>query len=208
MSTYSWRTNEKEIYPTKKSPSIVTLPKQRFLTISGQGDPNNTPAFSAAIQILYTLSYTIKMAPRKGIDFPGAFDYGVYPLEGFWTLPADYHAVGLDKSQLLYTIMIKQPDFVTASVFTQAKEMAAKKLSTSELAQVSLAERDEGLVGMILHQGAFDDEPASFARLATFVEQAGYQRTSKAHKEIYLSDFRRVAPEKRKTILRVSLAPL
>ncbi|WP_412989604.1 GyrI-like domain-containing protein [Pediococcus siamensis] len=202
---YEWRTAEKEIYPNKKAATIVTLPPQTFITLSGTGNPNDSD-FGNRVAALYAISYAIKMAPKKGIQFPNAFDYTVYPLEGFWTLPKDYHQEQLDKNQLIYQIMIKQPDFVTPAVFAQALELAAGKITPQLLNQLSLETKKEGTVAMIRHVGAFANEPVTFAQLADFLEQQGYHRTSKAHKEIYLSDFRRVAEEKRKTILRVTVA--
>lgn len=201
---YEWRKEEKSIYPSGKKPSIVTLPTQTFITISGQGNPN-TEAFGEHIAALYAMSYTIKMAPKKDIHFPGAFDYTVYPLEGFWTLPDGYNKAEVDKDQLIYKIMLKQPDFVTQAVFDQAFEMAKSKIPVDLQSELRLETIDESEVGMILHVGSFDNEPESFAKLAEFLAAEGYERTSKAHKEIYLSDFRRVAEEKRKTILRVTI---
>ncbi|MFD1466092.1 GyrI-like domain-containing protein [Lapidilactobacillus mulanensis] len=204
MEKTNWRQDEKEIYPLKKTPSITTLPKQNFITITGQGDPNG-PEFASKISALYPIAYAIRMAPKKGIEFPGAFEYTVYPLEGFWTLAEGHREGPLDKDYLQYKIMIKQPSFVDRSVFDRAIELAHDKVAPELLSQVKFERFDEGLVGMIMHVGSFDDEPASFAQLADFLATSGYQRTSKEHKEIYISDFRRVPEEKRKTILRVSI---
>lgn len=204
MEKITWRKDEKNIYPLKKTPTIATLPPQNFITITGQGNPNG-PEFAAKIQALYPVSYAIRMAPKKGIAFPGAFDYTVYPLEGFWTLPAGHREDPLDKDFLQYKIMIKQPSFVTSEIFEQALELAHEKVDPQLLTQLKFETIDEGLVAMILHTGAFDDEPVSFAKLADFIEASGYQRTSMDHKEIYISDFRKVAEAKRKTILRVGI---
>ncbi len=201
---YTWRTAEKTIYPIKKAPSIATLPTQTFITISGSGNPNSD-AFGRKIAALYAVSYAIRMAHKKGIHFPGAFEYTVYPLEGFWTLPENYHSNELNKNQLVYQIMIKQPNFITPAVFDQALNLAKPKIDSELFSQLSLETKQEKTVGMILHVGSFDDEPASFAKLAQFLDEQGYKRTSKAHKEIYLSDFRKVIEDKRKTILRVSI---
>lgn len=204
MEKISWRHAEKEIYPQKKTPLITTLPAQNFITITGQGNPNG-PEFAEKVQSLYPISYAIRMAPKKGIEFPGAFDYTVYPLEGFWSLAEGHRQEPLDKDYLQYKIMIKQPSFVDATVFNQAKEMAQAKIAPELLDQLKFETIVEGEVAMILHIGAFDDEPASFAKLADFIQAAGYQRTSLIHKEIYLSDFRKVDEAKRKTILRVGI---
>jgi hypothetical protein len=203
---YEWRKQEKAIYPTRKKPSIVELSPQNFITITGQGDPNQ-PEFSRRIAALYAISYTIKMAPKKVINFAGAFDYTVFPLEAFWTLPAGFSGEVKDHKEMLqYKMMLKQPEFVTPTVFAQAKELAAAKIPTDLVPKLNLETISEGLVAMQLHVGPFDNEPASFAKLQTYLDSAGYRRTSLAHKEIYLSDFRRTAPEKLKTILRVSVA--
>lgn len=101
--------------------------------------------------------------------------------------------------------MIKQPNFITPAVFDQALNLAKPKIDSELFSQLSLETKQEKTVGMILHVGSFDDEPASFAKLAQFLDEQGYKRTSKAHKEIYLSDFRKVIEDKRKTILRVSI---
>lgn len=204
MEKVTWRQAEKEIYPLKKAPSITTLPAQNFITITGQGNPNG-PEFAEKIQALYPISYAIRMAPKKGIEFPGAFDYTVYPLEGFWSLAAGHREGPLDKDFLQYKIMIKQPSFVNRAVFEQALDMAKEKTAPELLTQLKFETIDEGLVAMMLHIGSFDDEPASFAKLAEFIDTQGYQRTSLDHKEIYISDFRKVAEEKRKTILRVGI---
>ncbi|KRL60852.1 GyrI-like domain-containing protein [Latilactobacillus fuchuensis] len=204
MEKANWRQTEKEIYPLKKAPSITTLPSQSFITISGQGNPNG-PEFAQKITALYPIAYKIRMAPKKGIEFSGAFDYTVYPLEGFWSLASGHRDGPLDKDYLQYKIMIKQPSFVDESVFNRAVELAHDKVAPELLAQVKFETFDEGDVAMIMHIGSFDDEPASFAKLETFIDASGYQRTLKEHKEIYISDFRRVPEAKRKTILRVSV---
>ena len=103
MEKTNWRQDEKEIYPLKKTPSITTLPKQNFITITGQGDPNG-PEFASKISALYPIAYAIRMAPKKGIEFPGAFEYTVYPLEGFWTLAEGHREGPLDKDYLQYKI--------------------------------------------------------------------------------------------------------
>ncbi|HAT53980.1 MAG TPA: hypothetical protein DCW31_01810 [Lactobacillus sp.] len=202
---YEWRKEERKLYPTMKRPTITTIPKQTFIMLKGQGDPNGE-AFGEKVAALYAISYAIKMAPKKKIIFPGAFDYTVYPLEGRWTLPDGYNQPTIDKTQLIYTIMIKQPSFVTEAVLTQAKTMVADKVSAQLLNDMTLKTTTEGLVGMLLHIGSFDTEREDFERLEYFLHNEGYERTEKAHKEIYLSDFRRVAEDKRKTLLRVAIA--
>ncbi|MYV06072.1 GyrI-like domain-containing protein [Furfurilactobacillus milii] len=202
---YEWRKAERVIYPTMKRPTITTIPAQTFITLTGQGDPNTAP-FGDKVAALYAISYAIKMAPKKNIVFPGAFDYTVYPLEGRWTLPGGYNQPTIDKTQLLYTIMIKQPAFVDEQVLTQAKTMVKEKVPAELLAAMKLTTVAEGLVGMLLHIGSFDTEQEDFERLDYFLHNEGYERTEKAHKEIYLTDFRRVAEDKRKTLLRVKIA--
>ncbi|GAB6093278.1 GyrI-like domain-containing protein [Furfurilactobacillus curtus] len=201
---YEWRKVERKIYPTMKRPTITTIPEQTFITLSGQGNPNS-PEFAAQVAALYAVSYAIKMAPKKGLSFTGAFDYTVYPLEGRWTLPNKPTGEIIDKDQLVYQIMIKQPHFVNEQVFQTALTLVKNKVAPEVLAQVRLVSVTEGLVGMILHVGSFDTEPTDFERLDYYLHAEGYQRMRPDHKEIYLSDFRRVAEAKRKTILRVAI---
>ncbi|MGV0168013.1 GyrI-like domain-containing protein [Furfurilactobacillus sp. WILCCON 0119] len=202
---HEWRKDERTLYPTMKHPSITTVPAQTMITISGQGNPNS-PEFAERVGALFAISYAIKMAPKKGIDFPDAIDYTVYPLEGYWTMPDDFTGGPIDKEQLVYTIMIKQPAFVTSAVFEQARQLVKDKVPATLLEQLQLTTTTEGLVGMILHVGSFDTEAEDFDRLDYFLKNEGYVRTEYAHKEIYLSDFRRVEEAKRKTLLRVKIA--
>ncbi|GKT02693.1 GyrI-like domain-containing protein [Furfurilactobacillus entadae] len=202
---HEWRKDERMLYPTMKHPSITTVPAQTMITISGQGNPNS-PEFAERVGALFAISYAIKMASKKGIDFPDAIDYTVYPLEGYWTMPDDFTGGPIDKEQLVYTIMIKQPVFVTSAVFEQARQLVKDKVPETLLEQLQLTTTTEGLVGMILHVGSFDTEVEDFDRLDYFLKNEGYVRTEYAHKEIYLSDFRRVEEAKRKTLLRVKIA--
>lgn len=201
---YEWRKVEKNIYPTGKKPAIIQLPAQKFITITGEGDPNEA-AFGEKVSALYALAYTIRMAPKKEIHFPGAFEYTVYPLEGFWSLKNPVENQPLDKSKLTYKIMLKQPDFVTAGVFETALTLCEKKIPMTLRNQLRLETIEEGVVGQILHTGSFESEPESFEKLVDFLKREGYQRTSKNHKEIYLNDFNKTAVANLKTILRVTI---
>lgn len=202
---YDWRKQEKEIYPSGKKLSILNLGPQRFITISGTGNPNEEE-FSKKVGALYALSYTIKMAPKKNGHFPGAFDYSVYPLEGFWTLrdPKKGHT---DKANLAYKIMLKQPEFVTVAVFNEALKMAEKKVEIELQNKLQLEEISEGLIAQLVHQGSFDSEPETFEKMEKLIHEEGYQRVGKEHKEIYLKDFNKTAVENLKTILRIRIEP-
>ena len=201
---HEWRKAEKEIYMTKVKPEIAIIPPQQFITIKGQGNPNSEE-FATKVQALYAISYTLKMMPRQGIEIDGYYDYTVYPLEGFWTMLDDFKGGEINKDLLVYEIMIKQPDFITTELVAKAKEMAAKKVEASLLEAVNFKTIEDGKVVQMLHKGSFDDEPATFAKMAIFCEANNLVRTDYGHKEIYLSDFRKVTPDKYKTILRTTV---
>ena len=201
---HEWRKAEKEIYMAKTKPEICMIPPQQFLTIKGQGDPNGAE-FSERVGALYALSYALKMMPRKGVEIEGYYNYTIYPLEGFWTMPDDFTGGEIDKDLLIYEIMIKQPDFVTEELVAKAKEMSAKKVASHLLEVVDLKTIDEGQVVQMLHMGSFDEEYLSFEKMVAFCEANKLSRTDYGHKELYLSDIRKVTPDKYKTILRVGV---
>ncbi|MGO3793695.1 GyrI-like domain-containing protein [Vagococcus salmoninarum] len=199
---YEWRKNDKELYLTSQQPTLLTLPKMTYLTLKGEGNPNGED-FSKRIQALYSYSYNIKMSPRKGIETAGYYDYTVFPLEAFWdskvvVIPGE----PLDKEQLTYELMIRQPDFVTTELLSQVKANVAKKVAPELLEEVQLQEITEGKNLQLLHLGSYDDEPASFAEMAVYCQTENLERLGHRHKEIYLSDPRRTEPSKLKTLLR------
>ncbi|MBC2244275.1 hypothetical protein HCB25_09385 [Listeria booriae] len=199
---YEWRKQDKSIYLPKQKPEIIDIPAMKYFTISGKGNPNS-PAFSELIKTLYAASYAVKMMPKKVAAPEGYYDYTVFPLEGFWTLEAGSKT--LDKDQLIFKIMIRQPDFITPELLDYAKETIIKKVSSENRELLKLEEITEGLNLQMLHIGSFDDEPATFAQMEDFCEQNNIIRLSKSHKEIYLSDINKVAPDKLKTTLRFEI---
>jgi len=167
LMKHEWRKAEKEVYMTKTKPEICVIPTQQFLTIKGQGNPN-APEFEEKVGALYAMSYALKMMPKKGISIDGYYDYTVYPLEGFWTMPDDFTGGEIDKNLLCYEIMIKQPDFITEELVTKAKELSVKKVTEPLLASIDFKTIREGKVVQLLHKGSFDEEPASFEKIADF----------------------------------------
>lgn len=202
---YEWRKAEKALYFPKQIEKI-TVPSSKFVVINGQGDPNG-PQFSQQIEALYTVSYTLRMGLKQGTFSNDPFEYTVYPLEGVWTTSDGSRNEGLNKDALMYRIMIRQPAIVTEAMFTTALKTARQKKANPDLARVTFESYQEGPAVQMMHLGSFDDEPASFAKLHAFIEAQGLTAINTMgeyqHREIYLSDFRRVAVEKRKTVLRV-----
>lgn len=189
----------KGIYQAQaQAPVLVEVPRLQGLMIDGAGDPNNAPDFQAAVGALYGAAYTIKFGLKKteGLDF------GVMPLEGLWWAE-DMAAFSLSrKDQWLWTLLIVVPEFVTADHLDQAKaELKRKKTDSPALNRVRLAGLEEGLSAQVLHVGPFDQEGPTIAALHDFIARQGYRLHGKHH-EIYLSDPRKVAPEKWKTIIR------
>jgi len=201
---HEWRKHEKDFYVPKKKPAKVTIPQFKFFTISGEGNPNSD-SFPDYIEVLYAISYAVKMSPKKGNAPTGYFDYTVYPLEGVWDLNEEakknYDGT-LNKDDLIFKLMIRQPDFVTDEFASKIIEQVKEKKKLPLLDKLSFETIDEGECVQMLHLGSYDDEPASFALMEDFATQEGIDRKSKIHREIYLSDARKVAPEKLKTVLR------
>jgi len=190
----------KTLYMPKTAPEIVDVPSMPFFTLSGSGDPNRE-AFAEETAALYSLSYAVKMS-YKSDDVPASYyEYTVFPLEGVWDL-LDRSKPATDKSNLKYKIMIRQPDFLTEPMFERFLEQTKKKKPNPFLGQVRFERISDGLSCQMMHLGSFDDEPQSFARMETYCEEQGFIRTSLLHREIYLSDPRRVEPAKMKTVLR------
>ena len=199
---YEWRKQEKNIYLPKAIPQLVDIPSYKFFMLKGQGNPN-TEEFSERIGILYSLSYTLKMLPKKGIMPDGYFDYTVYPLEGLWDLTEEGRkSEKFNKDELVYTIMIRQPDFLNETLAKEIIEMVKKKNPNPLLDDVIFKEIEDGKVVQMLHVGSYDDEPASFAKMQEFIDSNNLELKTKVHREIYLSDFRKTEKEKLKTILR------
>ncbi|MGA2276894.1 MAG: GyrI-like domain-containing protein [Terracidiphilus sp.] len=176
----------------------VDVPTLTYLMVDGEGDPNTTQSFSEAVEALYSLSYTLKFSLKKS---PRAIDYGVMPLEGLWWAddPRIFHQA--DKSKWKWTVMIMQPEFIGQSEIDAAFDEVRKKKNPAALDRVRFERLDEGAVAQVMYVGPFSDESPTIQRMHEFIHAAGKELRGKHH-EIYLTDPRRTAPEKLKTILR------
>lgn len=193
---HEWKKHEKALYAPKETPQLISVPKQKFFMIKGKGNPNDED-FSERIGILYSLSYAVRMMPKKGFVPEGYFEYTVYPLEGVWEAGDTS-----DKSTFSYTIMIRQPDFVTEEVVNKAFEIVNVKKPNPLLKEAYYGEMEEGLSVQVLHIGDYDDEPKSFEKMIEFMNENNLEKIGETHREIYLSDARKVERNKLKTILR------
>lgn len=190
----------KDLYLPPSKPTIIDVPPIKFAVIRGEGDPNGD-AFALATEALYAFSYAVKMS-YKSDDVPDDFyDYTVFPLEGEWDL-VDKSKSSKDKSNYAYAIMIRQPDFLTDELFERFIKVAKKKKQNPEIDRITYETFSDGLCCQMMHMGSYDDEPASFEKMEAFCVDNGYQRTSKLHREIYLSDPRKTETAKLKTVLR------
>jgi hypothetical protein len=196
---------EKTLYFPKTKPSIIDVPAMTFIMVDGVGNPNTSEAYKTAVEILYGLSYSIKMSKKSGSAPDGYFDYVVPPLEGLWWLADSQVTDFSEKDKFCWTSMIRQPDFVTPDVFAEAKAALAKKKPELEVSATRLERFTEGLCVHVLHIGSYDDEPETIKALERFITESGYQNDiseTRRHHELYLSDPRKVAPEKVKTVIR------
>lgn len=209
LNKHEWRKHEKAVYLPKAKPELIEIPNYKFIRISGEGNPNSEH-FSEYIGALYSLAYGIKMTAKKeGAAPEGHYDYTVYPLEGVWDIndAAKKTFTGtINKEDLVFQLMIRQPDFVDAAYFQKIFDFVKEKKPHHLLDQVIFEEREEGHCVQMLHIGPYDDEKATFDIMEAFAEEQSVTRLSKIHREIYLSDFRRTAPEKLKTVLRFQVA--
>ena len=202
---HEWRKREKEYYIPKQKPQLVEIPEFKFFTLKGQGNPN-TELFKECIGVLYSLSYAIRMMPKNGITPEGYFEYTVYPLEGIWDLTEQGRSEeSLNKDELIYKLMIRQPDFVTEETVKMAMEIVKKKKYHPLLEEVKFESIKDGVSVQMLHVGPYDDEPRTFSVMKDFCIENNLEIKTLAHKEIYLSDFRKTEASKLKTVLRYSV---
>ena len=202
---FDFKKEYQEFYMSKRVPEIVTVPKANYIAVRGMGDPNQEGgAYQSAVSILYAVAYILKMSYKTDYRIEGFFEYVVPPLEGFWWQEGvdgiDYG----DKSTFHWISVIRLPEFVTKKDFDWAVEEAARKKKLD----CSLAEFltiEEGLCVQIMHIGPFDHEPSTVALMDQYIAENGYandMNETRLHHEIYLSDARKAAPEKWKTIIR------
>ena len=202
---FDFKKEYKEFYMPKNKPEIVTVPKANYIAVRGKGNPNeNDGAYQKAISILYAVAYTLKMSYKTEHKIEGFFEYVVPPLEGFWWQDNVDGIDYADKAAFNWISVIRLPEFVTQKDFEWAVETASekKKLDCSSAEFLTV---DEGLCVQIMHIGAFDDEPQTVTLMDEYIAQNGYENDiteSRLHHEIYLSDARKVAPEKWKTVIR------
>ena len=203
MNKVDYKKNYKELYQPKAMPSIVTVPSIKFVIIEGTGDPNGEE-FGLATAALYSLSYAVKMSYKSDNIPDGYYEYTVFPLEGEWDL-VDKTIASTEKSNYKYKIMIRQPDFLTKDLFERFLLQVKKKKPNPYLDKIELVTISEGLCCQMLHLGSYNDESASFKVMDEFCEDKGYKRASFKHREIYLSDPRKVEVHKLKTVLRYKI---
>lgn len=204
---HEWRKKEKNLYVPKNQPEIIEVPEFKFLSISGEGNPNSE-YFSECVQALYSLAYGVRMSYKWEVPPKEYYDYTVYPLEGIWNLidPTKHIEGQLDKDNLKFELMIRQPDFLDDTLFEQVMEIVSKKKTQPQLKNVAFEKYTEGTCVQMLHIGSYDLENESFKLMEDFCKSNGYKRLEKSHREIYLSNPQSTAPEKLKTVLRFKIA--
>ena len=198
MEKIDYKKQLKHLYgPSAKKVEIVDVPQMNFLMIDGEGDPNTSKAFGDAIEALYPISYTLKFMVKGKM----CIDYGVLPLEALWWAD-DMSAFSTgNKDAWKWTVMVMQPEFIVASMVEQATEAVRGKKNPVSLPLVRYEPFKEGKAAQTLHVGPFSEEGPTIEKVHSFIENSGNRRVGKHH-EIYLSDIRRAAPEKWKTIVR------
>ncbi|WP_024955853.1 GyrI-like domain-containing protein [Sulfurospirillum arcachonense] len=204
---YEWRKKEKDIYLPPKKPVMIDIPCFKYFAINSKGNPNSA-FFGECIEALYAVSYAIRMSYKKGLQPEGFYEYTVYPLEGIWDISekAKQSFDGrIDKDELVFKLMIRQPDFVTNEFSETAKEWALRKKGNPLIEKLAFDEMTDGKCVQMMHLGSYDNEPESFTIMEEFSTKNQLKRKSKQHKEIYISDPRKVVPEKLKTVLRVEV---
>ncbi|PKM89148.1 MAG: hypothetical protein CVU85_03160 [Firmicutes bacterium HGW-Firmicutes-10] len=200
MKKYDYKVDDKLEYFPPTHPTITQIKAHNYICVRGEGNPNGE-AFGLDVEILYALSYAIKMS-YKGEHIPlGYFEYTVFPLEGIWDVK-DKTLKDFNKDNLMYTIMIRQPEFVTMEVFEKFKTLTKLKKKNIDIEKATFEMIEDGWCCQMMHIGSFDDEPASFGQMETYVTKQGYTRLDKTHREIYLSDPRKTDVNKMKTVLR------
>ena len=202
---FDFKKEYKEFYLPKNQPSIVTVPPMNYIAVRGQGDPNQEDGeYKQAIGLLYGIALTIKMSKMGDHRIEGYFDYVIPPLEGFWWQDG---VIGIDyahKERFQWISVIRLPDFVTKEAYDWAVKEAARKKKL-DFSAAEFFRYEEGLCVQCMHLGAYDNEPATVDRMHRFMEEQGYAldiTDKRMHHEIYLSDARKVAPEKLKTVIR------
>jgi len=193
---------EKDLYQPKTTPSIIEVGDMIFIAVDGRGDPNTSAEYTAAIEALYGLSYAIKMGNKS------IMEYVVPPLEGFWSVADDFKGGGAsitDKSKFVWTMLIRQPDFVTDEIFKTAIASVTRKKPNLDISKARLLKLNEGLCVQVMHIGSYDNEPATIVAMEQYAAENEYVidiNDTRHHHEIYLSDPRKAAPEKMKTVIR------
>ncbi len=207
---FDFKKEFKELYAPKQAPQILTVPPANFVCIRGEGDPNESGgAYQRAIEVLYAVSYALKMSYKTDYKIDGFFEYVVPPLEGFWRQSgsADGAANYARKGDFSWISAIRLPDFITRENFDWAVRQATQKKKL-DCGMAEFLRIDEDLCAQILHVGSFDDEPGSVARIDEFIAANGYAKDfseQRTHHEIYLSDPRKTDPQKCKTIIRLPI---
>lgn len=203
--SFDYKKEYKEFYVPPKKPTIVTVPPMNYIAVRGRGNPNvEGGEYKQSISLLYAIAFTIKMSYKGPYNIEGYFDYVVPPLEGFWWqdghLAIDYS----NKEGFNFISLIRLPDFVKKQDFEWAIKEATKKKNT-DFSKVEFLTYDEGLCVQCMHLGSYDDEPATISLMTEYARQNGYELNiteARFHHEIYLSDPRKCAPEKIKTVIR------
>ena len=202
---FDFKKEYKEFYLPKNQPEIVTVPPMTYVAVRGRGDPNEEGgAYKAAIGVLYAVAYTIKMSKLGDRRIEGYFDFVVPPLEGLWRQEGVQGVDYSNKTAFQWISCIRLPQFVTRDELAWAAEEAARK-KKMDCSAAELLTVDEGLCVQMMHHGPYDDEPASVARIDAFLALQGYENdfeSGRQHHEIYLSDARKVSPDKWKTVIR------
>lgn len=202
MMKFEWRKHAKELYMPKEKVELLTVPEFKFFMLKGKGNPNHEQ-FSEAVGVLYSLSYAVKMMIKSEATSDGYFDYTVFPLEGVWDLSEKGKLQeNLNKDELLYTLMIRQPDFITEEIAVKAIEIVKKKKPHPLLDDVIFDTMIDGSCVQMLHIGSYDDEIKSFDIMKEYCTENNLERLSKVHREIYISDARKTEKDKLKTVLR------
>ncbi len=203
--TFDYKKEYKEFYMPKSEPSIVTVPKMNYIAVCGKGDPNEENGeYKNSIGLLYAIAFTIKMSYKGKHKIDGYFEYVVPPLEGFWWQEGSDTIDYANKSRFNFISLIRLPDFVTIADFDWAVQEATNK-KKSDFSKVEFLTYDEGVCVQCMHIGSYDDEPKTVALMHGYMAANGYEldiTESRYHHEIYLSDPRKCAVEKLKTIVR------